>query len=159
MKEGKKKKFKGTVFMRLILDTTFLLWRPPKICTLHGGKIEHYLIFQNLTSTCHGPTARKPCKVNADPQLFNFLLVQNNIYSHSPLCTRLLTPVLAEIWFFKSLDRVCRTKGPLPNLGRLTVYHRHMWSLSKWSSLVRKIRKIWTLSKNPNQLAKIQKGL
>jgi hypothetical protein len=30
MKEGKKNKFKGTGFMRLILDTTFLLWRPPK---------------------------------------------------------------------------------------------------------------------------------
>ncbi len=44
------------------------------------------------------------------------------MYSQSPLCARSLTPVLAEIWFFKSLDRWCQTKGPLPNLGRLTVY-------------------------------------
>ncbi len=76
------------------------------------------------------PNCWKPYKVNGDPQLFIFLLVQKNIYSHSPLCTRLLTPVLAEIWFFKSFDRGCRTKGPLPNLGRLTVHHdRWAWVL------------------------------
>ncbi len=63
----------------------------------------------------------KSYKVNGDPQFFIFLLVQKNIYSLSPLCTRSLTSVTAEIWFFKSLDRGCRTKGPLPNLGRLTV--------------------------------------
>jgi hypothetical protein len=68
------------------------------------------------------PNCWNPYKVNGDPQLFLFLLVQKNIYSHSPLCTRSLIPVLAEIWFFKNLDRGCRTKGPLPNLGRLTVW-------------------------------------
>ncbi len=113
--------------MRLILGTTFLLWRPPKICILHGGKIEHYLLFQNLTSTCHGPTAENHIKSMVTPHYF-FLLVQKNLYSQSPLCTRSLTPVLAEIWFFKSLDRGSRTKGPLPNLGRLTV-------ISYWRTL------------------------
>ncbi len=49
------------------------------------------------------------------------------MYSQSPLCARSLTPVLAEIWFFKSLDRGCRTKGPLPNLGRLTVLSVHVY--------------------------------
>ncbi len=121
MKEGKKNKFRCTVFMKLILDTPFILWRPPKIYILHGGKIEHYLIFQNLTLTCHGPTAENHIKSMVTPNYFFFLLVQKNIYSQSPLCTRSLTRVLAEIWFFKSLDRGCRTKGPLLNLGRLTV--------------------------------------
>ncbi len=65
------------------------------------------------------PNCWKSYKVNGYPQFF--LLVQKNMYSQSPLCARSLTPVLAEIWFFKSLDRGCRTKGPLPNLGRLTV--------------------------------------
>ncbi len=67
------------------------------------------------------PNCWKSYKVNGYPQLFIFLLVHKNMYSQSPLCARSLTPVLAEIWFFKSLDRGCRTKGPLPNLGRLTV--------------------------------------
>ncbi len=144
MKEGKKNKFKGPVFMRLILDTIFLHGRPPKICTLHGGKIEHYLIFQNLTMPW--PNCWKSYKVNGDPQLFFFLWVQKNIYSQSPLCTRSLTPVLAEIWFFKSLDRGCGTKGLLPNLGRLTVHiARHRSSTYTMSSgvLVRTLSSAW----------------
>ncbi len=129
MKEGKKNKFKGTVFMRLILDTTVLLWRPSKICLLHGGKIEHYLIFQNLTSTCHSPTAENHIKSMVTPNYLFFYWSRKNMYSQSPLCARSLTQVLAEIWFFKSLDRGCRTKGPLPNLGRLTVqYSERGWA-------------------------------
>ncbi len=136
MKERKKNKFKGTGFMRLILDITFLLWRPPKICFLHGGKIEHYLIFQNLTSTCNVPTAENHIKSMVTPNFFFFLLVQKNIYSLSPLCTRSLTSVTAEIWFFKSLGRGCRTKGPLPNLGRLTVF-RLLLTLAVFSIFTR----------------------
>jgi hypothetical protein len=69
-----------------------------------------------------GPICCKSYNVNSYPQLFIFLLVQKNIYSQSPLCTRSLPSFPAEIGFFKSSDRGCRTKGPLPNLGRLTVY-------------------------------------
>ncbi len=110
--------------MRLILDTTFLLWRPPKIFTHHGGKIEQNHIFQNLTSTCKDPSAANHTISMVTPQLFIFVLVQKNIYTYSlsAFCTRLLTSFPAEIWFFKISDRGCRTKGPLPNLGRLTVF-------------------------------------
>jgi hypothetical protein len=111
--------FKCMIFLKQILNTTFLLWRPPKIFTLPGGKIEQNHIFQNLTSTCKDPTAAN--NVYGHPQIFNFLLVQKNIYSLSPLCTRSLTSAQVKIWFFKSLDSGCRTKGPMPNLGRLTV--------------------------------------
>ncbi len=84
---------------------------------------------KNRTESCFskpnfdmlGPICCKSYNVKGDPQLLNFFLVQKNIYSQSPLCSRSLTSVPAEIWFFKSLDRGCRTKGPLPNLGRLTV--------------------------------------
>ena len=69
-----------------------------------------------------GPNCCKSYIVYGNPQIFNFLLVQKNIYSLSPLCTRSLTSAQAEIWFFNSSDSGCRTKGPLPNLGRLTVY-------------------------------------
>jgi hypothetical protein len=68
-----------------------------------------------------GPNCCKSYNVYGDPQIFNFLLVQKNIYSLSPLCTRSLTSAQAEIWFFNSSDSGCRTKGPMPNLGRLTV--------------------------------------
>jgi hypothetical protein len=74
-----------------------------------------------------GPICCKSYNVNGDPQLSIFLLVQKNIYSLLPLCTRSLTSVLAEIWFFKTSNRGCRTKGPLPNLGRLTVYIMHFF--------------------------------
>jgi hypothetical protein len=30
----------------------FFTLKTPKIFTYHGGKIEHNLVFQNLTSTC-----------------------------------------------------------------------------------------------------------
>ncbi len=69
-----------------------------------------------------GPICCKSYNINGDPELLIFLLVHKNIYNIFPLCTRLLTSVLAELWFFKSSDRGCRTKGPLPNLGRLTVF-------------------------------------
>jgi hypothetical protein len=68
-----------------------------------------------------GPICCKSYNFNGYPQLFIFVLVQKNIYSLSAFCTRLLTSFPAEIWFFKISDRGCRTKGPLPNLGRLTV--------------------------------------
>jgi hypothetical protein len=68
-----------------------------------------------------GPNCCKSYNVYGDPQIFNFLLVQKNIYSLSPLCTRSLTSAQAEIWFFNSSDSGCRTKGPMPNLGCLTV--------------------------------------
>jgi hypothetical protein len=70
-----------------------------------------------------GPNCCKSSNVYGDPQLFNFLLIQKNIYSLSPLCTRSLTSAQAEIWFFNSSDSGCRTKRPMPNLGRLTVYN------------------------------------
>ena len=44
-----------------------------------------------------GPICWKSYNVNGDHQLLIFLLVQKNIYSLSPLCTRLLTSVSAEI--------------------------------------------------------------
>ncbi len=68
-----------------------------------------------------GPNCSKSYNMYGNPQIFNFLLVQKNIYSLSPLCTRSLTSAQAEIWFFNSSDSGCRTKGPMPNLGRLTV--------------------------------------
>ncbi len=68
-----------------------------------------------------GPSCCKSYNVYGDPQIFNFLLVQKNIYSLSSLCSRSLTSAQAEIWFFNSSDSGCRTKGPMPNLGRLTV--------------------------------------
>ncbi len=71
-----------------------------------------------------GPICCKTYNVNGDPQLLIFLSVQKNIYSLSPLSTRSLTSAQAEIRFFKSWDRGCRTKGPLPNLGRLTVTNK-----------------------------------
>jgi hypothetical protein len=66
------------------------------------------------------PNCCKSYNVYGDLQIFNFLLVQKNIYSLSPLCTRSLTSAQAEIGFFNSSDSGSRTKGP--NLGRLTVY-------------------------------------
>ncbi len=71
-----------------------------------------------------GPNCCKSYNVYGDPQIFNFLLVQKNIYSLSPLCTRSLTSAQAEIWVFNSSDSGCRTKGPMPNLGQLTVIMR-----------------------------------
>ena len=68
-----------------------------------------------------GPNCCKSYNVYGDPQILIFLLVQKNMYSLSPLCTRSLTSAQAEIWFFNSSDSGCRTKGPMPNLGRLTV--------------------------------------
>ena len=81
-----------------------------------------------------GPNCCKSYNVYGDPQIFNFLLVQKNIYSLSPLCTRSLTSAQAEILFFNSSDSGCRTKGPMPNLGRLMVFiyvvHVLMWHLA-----------------------------
>ncbi len=113
--------FKCIIFLRQILYTTFLLWRPPKICTLHGGKIEQNPNFSKPNFDMQGPNCCKSYNVYGDPQIFNLLLVQKNIYSLSPLCTRSLTSAQAVIWFFNSSDSGCRTKGPMPNLGRLTV--------------------------------------
>ncbi len=73
-----------------------------------------------------GPICCKSYNFNGYPQLFIFVLVQKNIYSLSAFCTRLLTSFPAEIWFFKITDRGCRTKGPLPNLGRLTVQYKNL---------------------------------
>ena len=70
-----------------------------------------------------GPNCCKSYNVYGDPQIFNFLLLQKNIFSLSPLCTRSLTSAQAEIWFFNSSDSGCRTKGPMPNL-TVTVYSR-----------------------------------
>ncbi len=68
------------------------------------------------------PNCCKSYNVYGDPQILIFLLVQKNMCSLSPFCTRSLTSAQAEIWFFMSSDRGwCRTNGPLPNLGRLTV--------------------------------------
>jgi hypothetical protein len=89
-----------------------------------------------------GPNCCKSYNVYGDPQIFNFLLVQKNIYSLSPLCTRSLTSAQAEIWFFNSSDSGCRTKGPMPNLGRLTVliYSTQGW----WGRGEEPIReKVW----------------
>jgi hypothetical protein len=69
-----------------------------------------------------GPICCKSYNVNGDHQILIFLLVQKNINSLLPLYTWFLTSIPAEIWFFKSSDRGCRTKGPLPNLRRLTVH-------------------------------------
>jgi hypothetical protein len=93
-----------------------------------------------------GPNCCKSNNVYGDPQIFNFLLVQKNIYSLSPLCTRSLTSAQAEIWFFNSSDSGCRTKGPMPNLGRLMVILKHKrsscdlsykWSVYKYDQIGR----------------------
>ncbi len=134
--------FKCIIFLRQILDTTFLLWRPPKICTLHGGKIEQNHIFQNLTSTCKDPTAANHIMCMVTPKYLIFLLVQKNIYSLSPLYTRSLTSAQAEIWFFNSSDSGCRTKGPMPNLGRLTVQQARSKTARMWDD------RLWMCKRN-----------
>ena len=121
VKYKKNNLFKCIIFLRQILDTTFLLWRPPKICTLHGGKIEQNHIFQNLTSTCKDRTAANHIMCMVTPK-YLILYWYRKIYTASLLCTRSLTSAQAEIWFFNSSDSGCRTKGPMPNLGRLTAY-------------------------------------
>jgi hypothetical protein len=83
-----------------------------------------------------GPICCKSYNVNGDHQLLTFLLVQKKMYSLLPLNTRFLTSIPAEIWFFKSSDRGCRTKGPLPNLGRLTVYCKFFWPYWGISGLI-----------------------
>jgi hypothetical protein len=47
--------FKSIIIIRLNLDTTYLLWRPSKMLTLHKEKVQYNHIFQNLTSTGKGP--------------------------------------------------------------------------------------------------------
>ncbi len=79
-----------------------------------------------------GPICCKSYNVTGDPQLLNFLLVQKNKYSLSPLCTWALTSLQAEVWFFKISNRGCRTKGPLPNLGRLTVLSWYIGYEDDW---------------------------
>ncbi len=83
--------------MRPILDTTFLLRRPPKIFTHHGGKMVQNHIFQNLSSTCKDPSAANHIISMVTPNYLFFVLVQKNIYSLSAFCTRLLTSFPAEI--------------------------------------------------------------
>ncbi len=90
------------------------------------------------------PNCCKSYNVYGDPQIFNFLLVQKNIYSLSRLCTRSLISAQAEIWFFNSSDSGCRTKGPMPNLGRLTVLKKKRdWS-QKTISIIKEKKRLVT---------------